>query len=249
MSSASSPSSPVVPANSQLDSAPTEERSKVTYDFSKFQLDSILSNATNRKMITCLGRFLDLSSTDQAIVLFEKNPFDERHFKTNHGGALPGDEVVVDDGSGDGLINDVVVEPGFFSSSSVLKERFTNDIYGTFECSPNPAVNSKSHFVFYVFISVFRRITNLMCLWSCNFLIFAAVKTTVIYPATANHIKKYSTQEVFIFTESPEDYRTKTLPHLEAEQFSLEVSVCGLENYHYGNADNSCRLIISMQIK
>lgn len=57
------------------------------------------------------------------------------------------------------------------------------------------------------------------------FFFFAAVKTTIIYPATANHIKKYTTQEVFIFTESPEDYRTKTLPHLETEKFSLDVSV------------------------
>lgn len=64
--------------------------------------------------------------------------------------------------------------------------------------------------------------TNVMLMIA--FFLVVAVKTTVIYPATANHIKKYRTQEVFIYNESPEDYRTKTLPHLESEQFSLEVN-------------------------
>lgn len=52
----------------------------------------------------------------------------------------------------------------------------------------------------------------------------AGVKTTIIYPATDNHIVKHSTQEVFIFDESPTDYADKTLPYLEAGQFSLDVS-------------------------
>lgn len=52
----------------------------------------------------------------------------------------------------------------------------------------------------------------------------AGVKTTIIYPATENHIIKHSTQEVFIFDETPADYAAKTLPYIEAEQFSLDVS-------------------------
>lgn len=55
----------------------------------------------------------------------------------------------------------------------------------------------------------------------------AALKTTIIYPATENHIVKYSTQEVFIFEESAADYIGKTLPYIEAEQFSLDVSIRG----------------------
>lgn len=60
----------------------------------------------------------------------------------------------------------------------------------------------------------------------CVFLSFAraGVKTTIIYPATDDHIVKHSAQEVFIFDETPADYAEKTLPYLEAGQFSLDVS-------------------------
>lgn len=146
MSSTASPEiSPSVPLAEPVPIVSTaEESSKIVapYDLSKFELDSILSNATNRKMITCLGRFLDRSETDQAIVLFEKNPFDERHVRTTK--AAEAREVVVVDCGGSDDSNESTAEPGYFSSHSTLKERFTNDIYGTFECFPNPAVNSNT---------------------------------------------------------------------------------------------------------
>ncbi|XP_045781240.1 m7GpppX diphosphatase [Maniola jurtina] len=48
------------------------------------------------------------------------------------------------------------------------------------------------------------------------------VKTTVIYPATDQHIAKYSQQETHIILETPELYHKFTLPHLEKEQFNLQ---------------------------
>lgn len=151
-----STTSQIVPATTsqQVEDAssavPTETSPKLPYDLSKFKLDSILSNATNRKLITCLGRFVDRSPTDQAILLFEKNPFDERHFKTNDDEESGGESVVDGDGSGDGGIVEII-EPGYFSLSSTLTERFTNDIYGTFECFPNPAVNCNCILCFVLF--------------------------------------------------------------------------------------------------
>lgn len=161
--SSAAPTSPIVPlpiiqpdvvpsAVQTTDDSPLTPK-PATYDLSQFQLDEILGNATNRKMVTCLGRFVDRSPTDQAIVLFEKNPFDERHLKTTRKRAAApagdlvadgGDEVEQDGASGDGATVAVGVAEGYFSASSTLEERFTNDIYGTFECFPNPALNCNS---------------------------------------------------------------------------------------------------------
>ncbi|XP_048580917.1 m7GpppX diphosphatase [Nematostella vectensis] len=48
------------------------------------------------------------------------------------------------------------------------------------------------------------------------------IKTTVIYPATAQHIAKYTSQDVFFVYESPELYKTITLPFFEAQKFSIQ---------------------------
>lgn len=50
------------------------------------------------------------------------------------------------------------------------------------------------------------------------------LKVTIIYPATEKHISKYSTHARFLLEETADDYRSVTLPHLEQEQLSLEVS-------------------------
>lgn len=51
---------------------------------------------------------------------------------------------------------------------------------------------------------------------------FEGVKITSIYPATEKHIKKYSYQHVHLINETPDLYKTVTLPSLQAEQFSLQ---------------------------
>ncbi|KAM9298882.1 m7GpppX diphosphatase [Gastrophryne carolinensis] len=48
------------------------------------------------------------------------------------------------------------------------------------------------------------------------------VKATIIRPATEKHIKKYLRQEVYLIQESGEDYRTITLPFIEAQSFSIQ---------------------------
>ncbi|XP_053547150.1 m7GpppX diphosphatase [Bombina bombina] len=48
------------------------------------------------------------------------------------------------------------------------------------------------------------------------------VKTTIICPATEKHIKKYQRQEVYLINESGEDYRSITLPFIEAQSFSIQ---------------------------
>ena len=45
----------------------------------------------------------------------------------------------------------------------------------------------------------------------------------MIYPATKKHIAKYSKHEVFMVTETADDYNKITLPHIETENFSLQV--------------------------
>ncbi|KAJ1149549.1 hypothetical protein NDU88_002356 [Pleurodeles waltl] len=48
------------------------------------------------------------------------------------------------------------------------------------------------------------------------------IKTTLIFPATEKHIKKYLRQEVFLIQETGEDYRNITLPFIESQSFSLQ---------------------------
>lgn len=49
------------------------------------------------------------------------------------------------------------------------------------------------------------------------------LKSTVIYPATAKHLEKYSAQDVHFIYETPSDYETITLPFIEEQSFSIQV--------------------------
>lgn len=51
----------------------------------------------------------------------------------------------------------------------------------------------------------------------------SGVKANIIYPATEKHIAKFSQQVIHIVQETPELYKTLTLPHIEKEQFTLQV--------------------------
>lgn len=48
------------------------------------------------------------------------------------------------------------------------------------------------------------------------------IKATVVSPATQKHIQKYQRQESFLLQETPEDYLSITLPHLQEQSFSLQ---------------------------
>jgi m7GpppX diphosphatase len=49
-----------------------------------------------------------------------------------------------------------------------------------------------------------------------------AIKTTMIYPATDKHIVKYSTQDICVIDETPEDYEKITRPYIESSAFSTK---------------------------
>ncbi|XP_073513513.1 m7GpppX diphosphatase [Phyllobates terribilis] len=48
------------------------------------------------------------------------------------------------------------------------------------------------------------------------------VKTTIIRPATEKHVKKYLRQELHLIAETGEDYRSITLPFIQAQSFSIQ---------------------------
>lgn len=49
--------------------------SKSNYNFANFRVDTILTNNTKCKTVCLVGKFLDLSETDRALVLLEKTAF------------------------------------------------------------------------------------------------------------------------------------------------------------------------------
>ena len=52
---------------------------------------------------------------------------------------------------------------------------------------------------------------------------FNTLKGTVICPATAKHLDKYSAQNVYFLYETPTDYKSTTLPFIEEQSFSIQV--------------------------
>lgn len=73
------------------------------------------------------------------------------------------------------------------------------------------------------------------CLWRrewallpCHGLccVVADVKTTVVYPATEKHLQKYLRQDLRLIRETGDDYRNITLPHLESQSLSIQVTGC-----------------------
>ena len=49
------------------------------------------------------------------------------------------------------------------------------------------------------------------------------MRTTIIYPATAKHLEKYSSHDSDVIYESPEDYQQITLPWINASSFEMTV--------------------------
>lgn len=131
-------------------SAPIKTETETTeksYDLSKFCIDRILTNNTKSKTITILGKFPSQQNdkeTEPAIVIFEKGAFTASNFHTEN-------TQNFNDGDDDVKNGDIVKQiehSTFFSSDTILKIEFLNDIYGNFECFPNPEINSKSIFFF-----------------------------------------------------------------------------------------------------
>lgn len=57
--------------------------------------------------------------------------------------------------------------------------------------------------------------------------VIADVKTTVVYPATEKHLQKYLRQDLHLVRETGGDYKNVTLPHLESQSLSIQVTWTG----------------------
>ena len=63
----------------------------------------------------------------------------------------------------------------------------------------------------------------LAALHNLQIMISLGIKTTIIHPATQNHIEKYLSHSIRLIEETPELYKNVTLPHLEATSFNIQV--------------------------
>lgn len=70
---------------------------------------------------------------------------------------------------------------------------------------------------------------------------FSEMKVTVVCPATEKHVKKYQRQESYLVEETANDYHSITLPYIESQSFSLQVS---LDQHLNFTKDYSFKLII-----
>lgn len=65
---------------------------------------------------------------------------------------------------------------------------------------------------------------------------FNTLKGTVICPATAKHLDKYSAQNIHFLYETPADYKSITLPFIEEQSFSIQVCLKQIRlKRHYCN--------------
>ncbi|EDV93664.1 m7GpppX diphosphatase [Drosophila grimshawi] len=109
----------------QVESSPklnvSSEIKSPTYDLTKFCLKRILNNNSKFKSITLLGTFPDLSETDAAIVVFEKNAYRESDVATE----VPAEKE-----------SESEKKPSYFSSDLKVRTDFVNNIYASFQCVP-----------------------------------------------------------------------------------------------------------------
>lgn len=105
-------------------------KDKNPYDLSKFKTDKILQNNSTRKSACILGHFTDdnNSTENRALIILEKNAFTPQTIGIND--------------NNDNDENSTNQNLSFFSVLSKLKTDFINDIYGNFQCFPNPDINS-----------------------------------------------------------------------------------------------------------
>lgn len=50
-----------------------------------------------------------------------------------------------------------------------------------------------------------------------------SLQLTTIYPATSKHITKYSSQQLYMIRETPDDYEAITRSYIETQALSLQV--------------------------
>lgn len=117
------------------------------YDLKTFRLTKILSNNSRSKTICVLGKFINqpIDNNDRpAIILLEKSAFTDANVST---ASSINDDNVTATNDVTTIIDNDEYSKTYFCSQTELKQEFTNDIYGQFQCFPSPDINSKSIFL------------------------------------------------------------------------------------------------------
>lgn len=145
------------------------------YDLTQFRLTKILSSNSRAKTICVLGKFVDqLTDNNErpAIILLEKTAFTEANVSTlapiNDDKATANTDAVAATDAISATDNEQFSKT-YFCSQTELKQEFTNDIYGQFQCFPSPDINSKS--IFYHILSHFITFCSFVisvCLFVCR---------------------------------------------------------------------------------
>lgn len=135
------------------------------YDLSSFEAEEVLSNNVHAKRIVVLGRFVNDTITDKALVILEKTAFTTDDVSTGRKTANAGLGEPPEDSPAQQLQN----PRKLFASDTKLEVLLRNDIYADFLCYPNRDNNSK----FYMLDSI------LYCLTDCNFDLFSRYSTPI----------------------------------------------------------------------
>lgn len=210
--------------------------SNSSYDLAHFEPVRVLNNNSTHKTVTLLGHFGNLSRDSFAIIVLEKTAFTEAQLRNNSCREVTtADNTAVEkltttsseseSNYSSTIAEEAAGERSFFSAKSHLRTEFINDIYGNFLCVADPEVNRKFHVSNNAVL--FRCSSNSIYFGLCSGVLCSVLlelKVTIIYPASEKHISKYSAHARYLVEETVHDYRSVTLPHLEQEQLSLEVS-------------------------
>ena len=127
-----------------------------------------------------------------------------------------------------------------FEIKQILKESPENKLFavegvfkqGTDTESSAVVVLEKTHFTSEDISKILTDKTSIKCIFQNdvygNFLCyppveFNSVKATIIHPATAKHISKFSAKTAILIEETAEIYKSVTLPHIQESKFDNQV--------------------------
>lgn len=121
----------------------------------------------------------------------------------------------------------------FFSNSKIILHCVA---LGTFKDSPDDAIVSltKTPFTEEKVKSILTKDTSMTKEFSNdiygNFIAetkpnLNSITTSTIHPATQKHIMKFTSQNIYLLNETADDYLNITLPFLQKQQFSIDVSL------------------------
>ncbi|XP_065082943.1 m7GpppX diphosphatase [Ochlerotatus camptorhynchus] len=175
--------------------------SNSNYDLAHFEPVRILNNNSTHKTVSLLGHFGNLSRDSYAIIVLEKTAFTEAQLRNNSCR-----EVTTAGTDVEKSTTTTSRESESNNSSTIAEEAAGERSFFT----------AKSHLRTEFINDIYG---NFLCVTDPE---VNQLKVTIIYPASKQHISKYSAHARYLVEETVHDYRSVTLPHLEQEQLSLE---------------------------